>query len=160
MSYPEVPSIAGLSAVQNCNCVSLRRASRRISLYYDASLAPVDLRATQFSMLAALAHKGPLSVNGLASLLDMDRSTAGQNVKLLERDGLMAAVRSPTDGRSRVLHLTAAGQAKLSAALPLWQEAQQRFETLNGAAESAVMRALLTGLRMPGPVNRVVVSQP
>lgn len=139
---------SALSQVQQCNCVSLRKASRRISLYYDACLAPENLRATQFSMLAALAQKGELSVNGLAAVLDMDRSTAGQNVKLLERDGLMAVVRSALDGRARVIALTEAGRAKLAAALPLWQKAQDGFEQLNGPAETAAMRAMLQAMKI------------
>ncbi len=147
MPHPDLP------AVEHCNCISLRRASRRLSLYYDACLAPAGLRATQFSMLAILAQRGPLRVNALASLLDMDRSTAGQNVKLLERDGLMALLRSPTDGRSREVQLTAAGRAKLAAALPLWNEAQHSFEALNGEADAASLRASLQGLRIPDPVT-------
>lgn len=135
--------------VEDCNCVSLRKASRRISLYYDTCLAPAGLRATQFSILAVMAGKEALSVNALASALDMDRSTAGQNLKVLQREGLMEIVRDPADGRSRLMRLTPAGQEKLARAMPLWQSAQREFERLNGKGEAATMRAMLKGIELP-----------
>lgn len=147
--HAPLPDDAALSPVADCNCVSLRRASRRISLYYDACLAPVGLRATQFAMLAALARSEPLSVHGLAALLDMDRSTAGQNIKVLERDALIETIRSPQDGRARLIRLTAPGQARLEAATPLWRKAQADFEQLNTGSQAAAMRALLAGLKIP-----------
>jgi DNA-binding MarR family transcriptional regulator len=136
-------------SVEHCNCVSLRRASRRISLFYDACLAPSGLRATQFAMLAALSRAGELSVQALGQMLDMDRSTAGQTVKLLERDGLLALARSGSDGRSRLIRLTAQGQERLALALPLWQQAQSRIEADNGADTMAMLRSMLAALKVP-----------
>ena len=36
-----------------CNCLSLRQATKRVTQLYDQALAPVGLRATQFSLLRA-----------------------------------------------------------------------------------------------------------
>ncbi|WP_343615810.1 MarR family winged helix-turn-helix transcriptional regulator [Novosphingobium sp.] len=156
---PDVPDEAMLPAVGQCHCISLRKAARRISLYYDSCLAPVGLRATQFSMLAALASGKPLSVNALAAMLDLDRSTAGQNIKLLERDGLMDIIPSEQDRRARIIRLTAAGRARLAAAMPLWQRAQQAFEVLNGADEAAAMREMLKDMEVPLPANSLVLDE-
>jgi hypothetical protein len=48
-----------------CTCGSLRKASRRISQFYDAALAPVGIKSTQFSILAEVERgstDGPLSM--------------------------------------------------------------------------------------------------
>ena len=35
-----------------CTCGSLRKASRRVSQFYDTALAPIGIKSTQFSILA------------------------------------------------------------------------------------------------------------
>jgi len=135
------------SPLAACNCVSLRSASRRISQFYDSRLAPSGLRATQFAMLALIGESGGLPINAIAARLDMDRTTTGQNLRPLERDGLIGMERSAQDGRSRIVRLTVEGEARLAMAVPLWRDAQQAFETWNGAAKAADMRRQLASLR-------------
>ena len=57
-------------AIEDCNCMSLRKAARRISNFYDAMLSPTGLRATQYSILALLNELGAVSINDLACRLD------------------------------------------------------------------------------------------
>jgi DNA-binding MarR family transcriptional regulator len=47
---------------------------------------------------------------------------------------------SPTDGRSRLIELTKKGGRLHKKALPLWREAQRKFEQLNGAEKVAALR--------------------
>ena len=133
-----------------CNCVALRKAARRISAYYDACLAPAELRATQYAILALIDMRGALSVNAIGHALGMDRSTAGQNLRPLERDGLLVLTQSAQDGRARMVSLTSVGEARLHKARPLWDHAQAAFEIANGAASAASLRATLGGLAIPG----------
>jgi hypothetical protein len=42
-----------------CNRLSLRQATRRVTLLCDQALAPLDLRATQLSMLREIDRLGP-----------------------------------------------------------------------------------------------------
>src|SRR5262249_35374135 len=58
-----------------CNCFALRAAARHVTALYDQALAPLDLRITQFSILATLRQAGPLTVNALADAMVMDRTT-------------------------------------------------------------------------------------
>jgi DNA-binding MarR family transcriptional regulator len=122
--------------------MTLRRASRRLSLYYDTCLAPTGLRATQFSILATIHANPALTVQGLAETLDLDRSTAGQNLQPLIRDGLVEAAPSQQDRRARTLSLTMAGAQALAVAQPLWREAQAAFETVNGPKVTPFRQAL------------------
>ena len=102
-------------AIEDCHCMSLRKAARRISNFYDARLAPAGLRATQYSILAVLHRLGGVSINDLAHRLDLDRTTAGKNMRPLTLAGLIKVAPSPTDGRSRIVELTPYGLATLKA---------------------------------------------
>ncbi len=46
---------------EQCNCMALRRASRRITNFYDGKLAPTGLRVTQYAILALLGKHGGVS---------------------------------------------------------------------------------------------------
>jgi DNA-binding MarR family transcriptional regulator len=126
----------------DCNCLALRQAARHVSQIYDAHLAPVGLKTTQYSILAKLNRLGPLSINELAKLMVMDRTTLGRAVRPLERDKLLA-IGGDDDGRKRSLKLTTAGQARLKAAAAKWREAQKEFELTFGVSDSAKLRTAL-----------------
>jgi DNA-binding MarR family transcriptional regulator len=126
----------------DCNCQALRQAARRVTQAYDTHLAAVGLKTTQYSILAKLNRLGPLSINELAKLMVMDRTTLGRAVRPLERDRLLT-IGGDDDGRKRSLQLTAAGQARLKAATVKWREAQKQFELAYGVPDSASLRTAL-----------------
>ncbi len=126
-----------------CNCLAVRQAARHVSQFYDQCLAPAGLRTTQFSILAKLKRRGPMTINALAREMVMDRTTLGRNIQPLQREGLVAAVTGSTDRRSKELHLTAAGAARLAAAIKGWAKAQARFEAVFGAERSRELRAMM-----------------
>ena len=114
-----------MPSASDCICFNLRKAARAASRTYDEALAPSGLRNTQFSLLALLAGNGPLPVTELAEIAVMERTTLTRNLRLLERDRLVAS-ESGEDRRQRIVRLTPQGRARLDAALPLWRKAQQR----------------------------------
>jgi len=122
-----------------CNCSSLRSATRALSLAYDEVLRPSGLRLTQFSILARIAAVGPHPLNDLAEMLAMDRTTLGRNLKPLERDDLVC-LEVGMDRRQRVINLTAAGRRALMRAMPLWETVNQRFEVKFGAGKAKSLR--------------------
>jgi DNA-binding MarR family transcriptional regulator len=128
-----------------CNSSALRKASRRMSQFYDSVLAPSGLKATQFAILNQIDRRQgePTMIRDLAEALVLDQSTLGQNLRPLERDGLISLGLDPTDGRRRRVTLTANGRLAFEAARPLWQAAQARFENSFGAQEAAELRATL-----------------
>jgi DNA-binding MarR family transcriptional regulator len=129
-----------------CNCLALRQATRLATQLYDQHLAPSGLRTTQFSVLAKLRHLGPVTINALAAELVVDRTTLGRNILPLERDGLIRIEPSATDARSKELHLTRKGAARLGPALERWAEAQKRFDAAYGKERAAELRAMLHGV--------------
>jgi DNA-binding MarR family transcriptional regulator len=126
-----------------CNCLALRQAARQATQFYDHFLAPCGLRTTQYSILARLQRKGPMTINALAGELVMDRTTLGRNILPLQRDGLIAVGAGKSDRRSKELRLTGAGAARFGAALKGWGEAQARFEAEFGVKRAKELRALL-----------------
>ena len=103
---------ADLTNPAGCNCLALRQASRHVTQFYDQFLAPSGLRTTQYSILARLQRKGPMTINALAAELVMDRTTLGRNILPLQRDGLVAVGPGKSDRRARELRLTPAGIAR------------------------------------------------
>jgi DNA-binding MarR family transcriptional regulator len=128
---------------EDCNCLAVRQAARHVTQFYDEFLAPVGLRTTQFSILAKLRRRGPMTINALASAMVMDRTTLGRNIRPLQRDGLVMVARGHADRRSKELRLTDAGAERLRAAVIGWSCAQARFEAVFGAERAAELRALL-----------------
>ena len=131
------------AARQDCNCFAVRSAARHVTQLYDQFLAPTGLRVTQFSILAKLKRRGPLTVNALADDMLMDRTTLGRNIQPLERDGLIRIEPSPSDRRAKEIHLTKAGDKRLLAGYEAWAKAQARFEAGFGAKRAAELRTLL-----------------
>src|ERR1700741_245510 len=106
-----------LPKAEDCNCFAVRSEARHVSQFYDQLLAPIGLRTTQFSILAKLKRRGPLTINALAKDMVMDRTTLGRNILPLERDGLIGIEPIASDRRAKELHLTNTGERRLRAAL-------------------------------------------
>ncbi|WP_368562360.1 MarR family winged helix-turn-helix transcriptional regulator [Pseudoxanthomonas sp. UTMC 1351] len=119
---------AGLSP---CTCFHLRRATRRVTQIYDHELAAVDLSLNQYSILRR-TQRGPRVLGELAEELGMDRTTLSRNLKPLLVGGLLGETRGE-DARQRLIVLSDAGHARLKAAIPHWQRAQQLIDTVFGA---------------------------
>jgi DNA-binding MarR family transcriptional regulator len=132
-----------LPGPEDCNCFAVRSAARHVTQLYDQLLAPVGLRVTQFSILAKLRRRGPLTINALAEDMVMDRTTLGRNIQPLERDGLIRTEPAPSDRRAKELHLTKAGEKRLQAGHEAWAKAQARFEASFGTKRAAELRILL-----------------
>jgi DNA-binding MarR family transcriptional regulator len=132
-----------------CTCGSLRKASRRISQFYDAALAPVGLKSTQYSILSEVDRgsiEGPVTMCELATAMVMDRSTLGHNLRPLERDDLVVLRLSPVDRRKRYVELTNKGKSILHRARRLWRHAEARFENIFGKEPAAELRAVLLSI--------------
>jgi DNA-binding MarR family transcriptional regulator len=125
-----------------CNSLALRQAARHVTQFYDQFLAPSGLRSTQYSILARLQRRGPMTINALAAALVMDRTTLSRNILPLQRDGLIAVGAGKADRRSKALSLTAAGIARWRSGLKGWQQAQSRFEAAFGVKRAKQLRAL------------------
>jgi DNA-binding MarR family transcriptional regulator len=132
-----------LASMTPCFCTTLRIASRKLSADYDAALAPLGINIAQYFLLRTIGGHEALSLTELGRLAELDRSTAGRNVRVLERMELVGTRRSDADQREALVSLTAAGEALLRDAKPLWDACQQAFKRRLGADKLKALNALL-----------------
>lgn len=125
-----------------CVCAHLRGTARAVTQVFDAALQPTGLRATQLTVLIAVAAAPGAPMSSLAEALVMDRTTLTRNLRPLERQGLIR-IAPGRDRRSREVTLTRNGGALLRRALPLWERAQARIV---GGLGDERWRGMLTDL--------------
>ena len=83
------PNPTQVRVAWHCTCFNVRRAARAVTQFYDDIMAPSGIKATQFTMLGAVAMMGPASVTRLAEHLALDRTTLTRNLKGLADLGLI-----------------------------------------------------------------------
>jgi DNA-binding MarR family transcriptional regulator len=89
----------------------------------DRALVCVDLKSTQFSLLATLSQCHGISLTRFADIMVMDRTTLTRNLKPLTSKERV--VTKPTeDKKIRELFLTPSGEQILNEATPLWRAVQ------------------------------------
>ncbi|EHK74295.1 regulatory protein [Sinorhizobium meliloti CCNWSX0020] len=129
--------------MSRCYCSMLRLATRRIGSVYDRALAPVGINIAQFSLLRTIQRRQPVSLTELARSVELDRSTLGRNVRVLERLGLAARDRGKDDHREAAVKLTARGVDILQQAVPLWEDCQRKIETQLGPVKVTALQEIL-----------------
>lgn len=133
-------------ALSLCNCFAVRQAARQVTKLYERYLAEAQLTSAQFSILAALGEEGRMTMQELAKVLVMDRTTLLRAMKPLQREELLRSTASNADPRQLVFYLSPAGERRLKQARPLWVKAQEEFESGMGAREAARLRGALLAL--------------
>jgi DNA-binding MarR family transcriptional regulator len=149
---PAVPFAFTHQVRDTCLCLHLQRAARIIGRRFDEALRGTGISNFQFSLLMALNQPEPPSMGTVARLLGMDRTTLTAVLKPLQRRVLVEVRRDASDRRTRRLILTAAGQATLAAAVPIWLETHSAIEHVLPQPET--LRAALlqvAGLTEPAP---------
>ncbi len=139
----------------------MRKASRRISQFYDTALAPLGIKSTQFSILSEVDRgsvEGPVTMRELATAMVMDRSTLGHNLRPLERDDLVVLRLSSGDRRKRFVELTKKGKSTLQRARRLWRHAEGRFEEIFGKEPAAELRAVLLNIAGNKELNSLQIG--
>jgi DNA-binding MarR family transcriptional regulator len=129
----------------NCACLKVRMAARAVTRAYDGTLRAVGLRATQLSVLVAVAIDGAISIAALADFLGMDRTTLTRNLRPLQKQGLIS-VGPEGWRRTRNLEITKKGRSRLREALPLWERAQDALREKLGYQAWVDVRAGLDRL--------------
>jgi DNA-binding MarR family transcriptional regulator len=142
-SVPTASDCAKMSL--SCACYNLRRASRAVTQLFDAYFDEVGLKATQFTVLSALAfeeERAP-TIGELAETLVLEQSSLSRNLAVLERLGFIRLVPGPEDRRERLVTLLRTGRLALARGFPVWCRAQAAIaEALEGDDLDVQLRAL------------------
>ena len=92
----------------------LRRAQIWIFQDFIRTLAAVDIRPTQYSVMTVIGANPGLSQMAVAKRLGIERARLVHLLDSLEQRDLVSRLRSATDRRSHALHLTARGRTALA----------------------------------------------
>jgi MarR family transcriptional regulator, 2-MHQ and catechol-resistance regulon repressor len=87
----------------------LWKAARAVEAYAEESISALEMCGSDFAVLEALLHKGPLPVNEIGKKVLLTSGSITVAVDRLETKGLVERRAHGTDRRARMVHLTKAG---------------------------------------------------
>lgn len=88
----------------------LWKAARAAEAYAERSVSASGMGGSDFAVLEALLHKGPLPVNEIGRKVLLTSGSITVAVDRLEKKALVERRAHGTDRRARVVHLTKAGR--------------------------------------------------
>jgi DNA-binding MarR family transcriptional regulator len=110
---------------------------RRIQVWvfqdFIRTLAPIDIRPAQYSVLVVIGANPGLSQSDIADSLGIERARLVRLLDRLEKRGLTRRLPSPRDRRSHALQLTPEGQKLLKQAKALAATHEARLTERLGA---------------------------
>lgn len=135
------PTIATVKP-KGCTNLQLRQLTRRVSQRYDAEMACIGLKTTQYSLLSYVVKLGPIRPADLAQAMEMEPSTLTRNLKPL-MDAGWVEMTAGVDGRSRLVCATTAGREKRAQAQRHWKHAQEQLNQTLGLDRVQALHALI-----------------
>jgi DNA-binding MarR family transcriptional regulator len=129
-----------------CMAQTLRRATRIITRRYEDALRPLNLTASQYTLLSALTRRPALPQGLMSDLLGFDPATMTRLLQPLKMRGLLKVWPDPEDARAKMIGLTESGRTLSAAAKPLWQKAQDETISRLDQDEVEAMRHSLSRL--------------
>jgi len=121
-----------LAALNDHLGYSIRRLQIWIFQDFIRSLAEVDIRPAQYSVLVVIGANAGLSQADLAESLGIERARMVHLLDRLEQRGLIERQPSNIDRRSHALHLTRDGQRLLKRAKALAASHEERLSGMLG----------------------------
>jgi DNA-binding MarR family transcriptional regulator len=107
----------------------LGRAALRLQALGERDLEPLGITPREYSVLAVLAERSPLSQTQVAETLALDRTTILRLGASLERKRLVVRERDANDARAYAVALTPAGDRLRAEAFDLLLACEGRFLT-------------------------------
>src|SRR5690349_18088331 len=108
MTARKIESLTGGSGVHVF--LVLWKAARAVEGYAENSIAQLEMCGSDFAVLEALLHKGPLPVNEIGKKVLLTSGSITVAVDRLEKRGLVERRAHGSDRRARIVHLTREGK--------------------------------------------------
>jgi MarR family 2-MHQ and catechol resistance regulon transcriptional repressor len=141
MAAENLESLSGGSGVHVF--LVLWKALHAIEEYAVSSVAELGIGATDFAVLEALLHKGPLPVNEIGKKVLLTSGSITTAVDRLESRGLVERRAHGSDRRARIVHLTKQGRRLIGRA---YAQHAEDMERLAAASLTKAERAMLIRL--------------
>ena len=139
--YDKLESLTGGSGVHVF--LVLWKAARAAQAYAEKSISELEMCTSDFAVLEALLHKGPLPVNEIGKKVMLTSGSITVAVDRLEAKGLVERRAHGTDRRARIVHLTKEGRKLITRA---YADHAADLERLASASLTRAERETLIGL--------------
>jgi len=147
------PAALDRGIVPTLLAANLRRAQTTIYDHFERWFAADDMTPLQFSTLNLIEMNPGMSQKTMASFTHVERASFGESVARLEAKGLVERRPDPTDGRAKVMNLTAEGRAVLNRILAGILEQERAYAAVLTEAEQNQLIGLLQKLTRSRPAG-------
>lgn len=124
----------------------LMKAHRAMMAFAARNIRSLELNYSDFGILEALLHKGPLPVNRLGPMVGLTTGSISVAIDRLEEKKLASRAFDDADRRVRVVQLTARGRALISRAFARHEEALEKIASPLSRGERIELMRLLKKL--------------
>ncbi len=121
----------------------LGRCCKTVDKYFQQAFADTGFTVSKFGILDILEHKGRVSLQEIARMLNSSNGNVTWLVDAMETAGLARRVRSQTDRRVIHLEMTEAGRGKYRELLPFYERTVVDMLSVLEDSEAAQLSALL-----------------
>lgn len=132
----ELESLSGGSGVHVF--LVLWKAARAVQAYAEKSITELGIVGSDFGVLEALLHKGPLPVNEIGKKVLLTSGSITVAVDRLEKRGLVERRAHGSDRRARIVHLTKEGRKLITRAYTQHAEDLERLMSASLTARERV----------------------
>ena|SRR5713226_2964503 len=127
--------------------IVLARCHRALALSVERSIADLGLCLSDFMVLEALLHKGPLTISEIQAKVLLASGSMTAAVDRVESMGLVVRKTTAKDRRARLLELTSKGRQLIERA---FAEHAQHLEKAMSVLDEVEKRGLYAGLKKLG----------
>ena len=134
----------------------MMKAMRALTRYAAAGIEETGLGLSDFGVLEALLHKGPLPVNTIGPIVDLTPGSISIAVERLVAKGLVSRVESTEDRRVRIVTLTPRGKDLIAAA---FRKHSGQMKRVFSELSPEELRGLETALKKVGKRAATLMEQ-
>ncbi len=124
----------------------LWKAHKAVETVDKESIAATGLCISDFAVLEAVLHKGPMPVNTIGKKVLLTSGSISTAVDRLQNKGLVQRLQDPSDGRVYLVHLTDEGRRMIQEAYRIHSTNLERATDVLDDAERKTLVVLLKKL--------------
>jgi MarR family transcriptional regulator, 2-MHQ and catechol-resistance regulon repressor len=132
------------------------KAMRALTRYGVAAIENTGLGESDFRVLEALLHKGPLPVNTIGPIVDLTPGSISVAVDRLVEKGLVSRVESTEDRRVRIVALTPRGKELI---VPAFRNHSAQIRRVFSELSAEELRGLEAALKKIGKRAAALTEQ-
>jgi len=121
----------------------LWKAAKAVEKVDRASIAQTGHVLSDFTIMEALLHKGPLPINKIGEKVLLTSGSMTAAVNRMEKDGLVKRIQDPSDGRCFYVHLTKKGRHMIKKAYANHEKTLEKIASVLSVSERKELVRLL-----------------